>query len=288
MNILLLGYGKMGQMIDHLATAQGHQIVERINIDNQSVLAELDTNAIDVAIDFSQPSAAVSNIKWCMDHGIPVAVGTTGWLEQKAEIDAYCTEKGGTYLYASNFSIGVNIFFKVNEFLAKLMNGKAGYRASMKEIHHTQKLDAPSGTAITLAESILDNNAALNNWTNDKSDKDGELPIISERVDPTPGTHEIIYASDIDTIDIRHTAHSREGFAKGAIMVAEWIADKKGVLSMDDFMQLWIGYQSRFLFHKSSSAYTLALKGKRTRTSPFRELKGRNPTKNGLDSLLKN
>ena len=238
MNILLLGYGKMGQMIDHLATAQGHQIVERINIDNQSVLAELDTNAIDVAIDFSQPSAAVSNIKWCMDHGIPVAVGTTGWLDQKAEIDAYCTEKGGTYLYASNFSIGVNIFFKVNEFLAKLMNGKAGYRASMKEIHHTQKLDAPSGTAITLAESILDNNAALNNWTNDKSDKDGELPIISERVDPTPGTHEIIYASDIDTIDIRHTAHSREGFAKGAIMVAEWIADKKGVLSMDDFMQL--------------------------------------------------
>ena len=238
MNILLLGYGKMGQMIDHLATAQGHQIVERINIDNQSVLAELDTNAIDVAIDFSQPSAAVSNIKWCMDHGIPVAVGTTGWLEQKAEIDAYCTEKGGTYLYASNFSIGVNIFFKVNEFLAKLMNGKAGYRATMKEIHHTQKLDAPSGTAITLAESILDNNPALGNWTNDQSDKDNELPIISERIDPTPGTHEITYASDIDTIDIRHTAHSREGFAKGAIMVAEWIADKKGVLSMDDFMQL--------------------------------------------------
>lgn len=238
MNILLLGYGKMGQMIDEMATDQGHHIVGRIHIDNQSTLAELDTTAIDVAIDFSQPSAAISNIKWCIDHQIPAVVGTTGWLDQKEEVDAYCQKKGGTYLYASNFSIGVNIFFKVNEFLAKLMDGKAGYRASMKEIHHTQKLDAPSGTAITLAESIVDNNAELNKWTNEASDKKDELSIISERIDPTPGTHEINYNSEIDTIDIRHTAHGRKGFAQGAIMVAEWIADKKGVLSMDDFMQL--------------------------------------------------
>lgn len=238
MNILLLGYGKMGQLIDELATAQGHTIAAKIHIDNREELSRLNTSSIDVAIDFSQPKAAVSNIKWGIDQGIPVVVGTTGWLDQKAVVDVYCHANNGTYLYASNFSIGVNIFFKVNEVLARFMNGKTGYRASMKEIHHTQKLDAPSGTAITLAEGIINNQDELIAWKNEATDEAGVLSIISERVDPTPGTHAIRYDSAVDSIDIRHTAHSREGFAKGAIMVAEWIVGRKGVLTMDDFLAL--------------------------------------------------
>lgn len=238
MNILLLGYGKMGQMIDQLATQKGHNIVARINIDNRSVLSELDASSVDVAIDFSQPSAAVDNIYWCMNHGIPAVVGTTGWLDRKPEVDAHCQKTGGTYLYASNFSIGVNIFFKVNRYLAKLMNHQDGYDIDMKEVHHTQKLDAPSGTAITLAEDIISEVDRIKIWSGQQSEDKTALPIISERVDPTPGTHSIHYHSRIDSIEIKHTAHGREGFATGAILVAEWIGDKKGVLSMEDFLNL--------------------------------------------------
>ncbi len=236
MKLLLLGYGKMGQLIDKMATAKGHDIVARINVDNRQELDALDTAAIDAAIDFSQPAAAVSNIKWCIDHGIPVAVGTTGWLNQKPSLDAYCLEKGGTYLYSSNFSIGVNIFFKVNTYLAKLMNNQPDYAVGMKEIHHTQKLDAPSGTAITLAEGIIENLKRKDGWVNDQIAQPNELLISSERTDPTPGTHAITYHSPIDSIDIKHTAHGREGFASGAILVAEWIISQKGVLTMDDFL----------------------------------------------------
>lgn len=236
MKLLLLGYGKMGQLIDKMATAKGHAIVARINIDNRHELDELDTDSIDAAIDFSQPAAAVSNIMWCIDHKVPVAVGTTGWLDEKPALDAYCKEKSGTYLYSSNFSIGVNIFFKVNAFLARLMNHQQAYAVSMKEIHHTQKLDAPSGTAITLAEGIVDHIDRKEGWVNDITAKENELLITSERVDPTPGTHAIAYDSAIDSIDIRHTAHGREGFASGAILVAEWIAGQTGVLTMDDFL----------------------------------------------------
>lgn len=238
MKLLLLGYGKMGQMIDSMATDRGHEIVARINVDNQQELETLDTDSIDGAIDFSQPAAAMSNIKWCIDKQIPVAVGTTGWLDQKPAVDAYCLEKKGTYLYSSNFSIGVNIFFKVNAFLARLMDGQNDYAVSMKEIHHTQKLDAPSGTAITLAESILENVRRKEHWVNDQPQNEKELLITSERVDPTPGTHEINYNSRIDAIDIRHTAHGREGFASGAILVAEWLVNQQGVLTMDDFLSL--------------------------------------------------
>jgi len=228
----------MGQMIDKMATAKGHEIVARINIDNRDELDALNYEEIDAAIDFSQPSAAITNIKWCIDHKVPVAVGTTGWLDQKAHLDTYCMEKGGTYLYASNFSIGVNIFFKVNTFLAKLMNGQQDYEVRMNEIHHTQKLDAPSGTAITLAEGVLDNIKRKSTWVNDKDPKSDELLITSERIDPTPGTHEVNYYSPIDSIGIRHTAHGREGFASGAILVAEWIATQQGVLTMEDFLAL--------------------------------------------------
>ncbi|OEK01607.1 4-hydroxy-tetrahydrodipicolinate reductase [Roseivirga sp. 4D4] len=237
MNILLLGYGKMGQLIDQLATEAGHQIVGKISIDNRVELDKLDTSLVDVAIDFSQPEAAVDNIKWCIDHEIPVAVGTTGWLERREEVNSYCNEKSGTYLYASNFSIGVNLFFKLNKQLAILMNNQKQYSVKTKEIHHTQKLDAPSGTSITIAEGIIKELDNKTSWVNQEASLPNELEIISERVDPAPGTHEVSYSSTVDTIEIKHTAHSREGFAKGAIAVAQWLKDQKGVKSMEDFLQ---------------------------------------------------
>lgn len=238
MNILLLGYGKMGQLIDKLATADGHTIIGKINVDNRAELANIDTHKVDVAIEFSQPAAAIENIKWCIDHKIPVAVGTTGWLDRKTEVDTYCDQHNGTYLFASNFSIGVNLFFKLNQYLAKLMNRQDQYEIKTKEIHHTQKLDAPSGTSITIAEGILDNLERKSNWVNKEAQTNNELSIISERIDPAPGTHEVDYSSSVDTIEIKHTAHSREGFVKGAIAVAQWLKDQQGVKSMDDFLKL--------------------------------------------------
>jgi 4-hydroxy-tetrahydrodipicolinate reductase len=238
MNIILLGYGKMGQLIGQIAESRGHQIVGKINIDNRSDLDSLNPENIDVAIEFSQPEAAVENIKWALDRNIPILSGTTGWLASKPEIEKLTLESSGTFFYASNYSIGVNIFFKVNEFLAKLINESGGYKASIKEIHHTAKLDAPSGTAITLAEGIIKSVSSLKNWnlTGETIDSEQSLPITSKRIDPAPGTHIIRYESEIDTIEVSHTAHSRQGFALGAILVAEWIQGKKGVLSMDDFL----------------------------------------------------
>jgi 4-hydroxy-tetrahydrodipicolinate reductase len=236
MNILLLGYGKMGQLIDELATAQGHHVVERIHVDNRELLETLDPKTIDVAIEFSQPEAAVENIKWCLQRQIPVAVGTTGWLDQKPEIDAYCSQHKGTYLFASNYSIGVNIFFRLNEYLAQLMASQA-YEVSTKEIHHTSKKDAPSGTSITLAEGILKHLTQKKKWVNHSTNQPDELAIVSERIDPAPGTHEITYTSPVDTIEIKHTAHSREGFARGAIAVAEWLKDQKGIKTMNEFLE---------------------------------------------------
>ena len=238
MNILLLGYGKMGQLIGQLSESRGHSIAGKINIDNRVDLDSLDSSTIDVAIEFSQPEAAVENIKWAIEQGIPVISGTTGWLDQKPEIEQLTIAKNGAFFYASNYSIGVNIFFKVNEFLAKLMNETSGYKSSIEEIHHTAKLDAPSGTAITLAEGIIKNIQGLNQWkmSEDMTENKHTLPITSKRIDPAPGTHIIRYSSEIDDIEITHTAHSRQGFALGAILVAEWIQGKKGVLSMDDFL----------------------------------------------------
>lgn len=238
MNILLLGYGKMGQLIGQIAESRGHQIVGKINIDNRSDLDSLNPEQIDVAIEFSQPEAAVENIKWALDRNIPILSGTTGWLARKPEIEKLTLESNGTFFYASNYSIGVNIFFKVNEFLAKLINESGGYKASIEEIHHTAKLDAPSGTAITLAEGIIHSINSLKGWhlSGNTDDSEHSLPITSKRVDPAPGTHIIRYESEIDIIEISHTAHSRQGFALGAILVAEWIQGRKGVLSMDDFL----------------------------------------------------
>ncbi len=238
MNILILGYGKMGKIIGEIAESRGHSLAGKINIDNREELDTLESSTIDVAIEFSQPEAAVENISWAMTRGIPVVSGTTGWLFRKAEIEKLTAAQNGAFFYASNYSIGVNIFFKVNEFLAKLMNETTGYNASLEEIHHTEKKDAPSGTAITLAEGILNNSDSLKNWhlVGQSPEPEQSLPITAKRIDPAPGTHIIRYSSAIDEIEISHTAHSRQGFALGAVLVAEWIQGRKGVLSMDDFL----------------------------------------------------
>ncbi|EPR65749.1 4-hydroxy-tetrahydrodipicolinate reductase [Cyclobacterium qasimii] len=239
MNILILGYGKMGKIISQVAEERGHQIVAKINIENVADLDHLDTSKIDVAIEFSQPGSAVGNITWCMQHGVPVVVGTTGWMDDKDGVTNLCKQKDGSLFYTSNFSIGVNIFFKVNAFLSKLMNDQEAYKATLEEIHHTEKKDAPSGTAITLAEGLIKNNQRYSSWElqNDNTQqKEGTLPITSKRIDPAPGTHIVSYKSEIDDITINHTAHNRKGFALGAVLVAEWLPGKKGVLSMDDFL----------------------------------------------------
>ena len=238
MNIALLGYGKMGKLIGELAEERGHHIAAKIDLENQELRNSLDPKTIDVAIEFSQPEAAIENIRWAITNGIPVLSGTTGWLGQISEIEALTQQHQGTFFYASNFSIGVNVFFKVNELLAKLMNETSGYQVSVEEIHHTAKKDAPSGTAITLAEGILKHYAQLKAWhlVGESPNSPSSLPITSKRIDPAPGTHHIRYTSGIDDLEITHTAHSRQGFALGAIQVAEWILGKKGVLSMDDYL----------------------------------------------------
>jgi 4-hydroxy-tetrahydrodipicolinate reductase len=238
MNILILGYGKMGKIISEIAESRGHSIAGKINIDNRHELDAINPKDIDVAIEFSQPEAAVENIKWAILNNIPIVSGTTGWLDQKPALEKLTLENKGTFFYASNFSIGVNIFFKVNEFLAKLMGEQSDYLASMEEVHHTEKKDAPSGTAITLAEGIINNISKLKKWKLSENMNGNEhvLPITAKRIDPAPGTHIVRYCSEIDDIEISHTAHSRMGFALGSILVSEWIIDKKGVLSMDDFL----------------------------------------------------
>jgi len=234
MKILLVGYGKMGRIIERIAQERGHTIAGRIDIDNPQ---DLDTADADVAIEFSRPEAAFDNVRRCLSRKIPVVCGTTGWLERKKEIDELCMKMNSAFFYASNYSLGVNIFFKVNEYLAKLMSAVDGYQISMDEIHHTEKKDAPSGTAITLAEGILKHAHQKKKWVNSETSKAEELEIKSFRVEQVPGTHTVKYSSPIDDIEIKHVAHSREGFAKGAVMVAEWLKDKKGVLNMDDYLK---------------------------------------------------
>jgi 4-hydroxy-tetrahydrodipicolinate reductase len=238
MNILLLGYGKMGKIIGEIAESRGHQILGKINIDNRADLDLQDVSQIDVAIEFSTPEAALENISWAIERGIPVVSGTTGWLDKKPMVEKLTLQYNSAFFYASNYSIGVNIFFKLNRFLASLMKDQPEYKISMEEIHHTEKKDAPSGTAITLAEGIIQEIPRVENWTlaGQMNENEQYLPITSRRIDPAPGTHIVRYQSDIDDIEITHTAHSRKGFALGAVLVAEWIKNKKGVLSMDEFL----------------------------------------------------
>ncbi|GJM60395.1 4-hydroxy-tetrahydrodipicolinate reductase [Persicobacter diffluens] len=238
MKIALLGYGKMGKIIEQIALDRGHEIVAKIDKDNAADLANLNGDTVDVAIEFSMPAVAYDNLTTCIKNGIPVLSGTTGWLDKLPELEQLVAEQNGTFFYASNYSIGVNLFFKVNEFLAKLMNPQKEYEVDMVEIHHTEKLDAPSGTAITLAEGVLDNVERKAKWVNESSEKAEELDIISLREAEVPGTHSVHYRSEVDDIEIKHTAHSRKGFALGAVLVAEWLPKQKGVCSMDDFLKL--------------------------------------------------
>lgn len=232
MNIALLGYGKMGKVIERIALERGHAIVVRKT--RQNTFEGLET--ADVAIDFSIPDAAVENITACLQAGIPVVSGTTGWLAQYEAMKTLCEKQNGAFLYGSNFSLGVNLFFELNQKLAQLMAKFPQYAVDMEEIHHTQKLDKPSGTAITLAEGLLPY-TGFTAWSLDKKATDA-LYIDVKRENEVPGTHSIFYRSAVDTIEIKHTAHNREGFAYGAVIAAEWLATRKGVFTMKDVLDL--------------------------------------------------
>jgi 4-hydroxy-tetrahydrodipicolinate reductase len=232
MKIALLGYGRMGKSIEAIALERNHSISLKIADASDS----FDFSDTDVAIDFSIPDAAVTNIKKTLDADIPIISGTTGWLDQYNEVVDYCNAKNGTFLYASNFSLGVNIFFEVNKKLSQLMANVSGYKTDIEEIHHTKKLDAPSGTAITLAEQIIES-TNYSNWALDNADSD-TIQIEAKRIPDVPGTHEITHSSDIDTISIKHIAHNRQGFALGAVIAAEWIKDKKGIFTMKDVLNI--------------------------------------------------
>jgi 4-hydroxy-tetrahydrodipicolinate reductase len=231
MKIALLGYGRMGKAIEEIALDRNHEIILKIDLDTKNY----DITLADIAIDFSTPTAAYSNIKNCIENGVPVVSGTTGWLDQYQEILALCDQYNGSFIAASNFSLGVNVFFELNQQLAKMMAKISHYEASIEEIHHIQKLDSPSGTAITLAEGIIEH-TDKKDWTTDVTNSGKNIPIISKRIPEVPGTHKITYTSTVDTIEIKHTAHNRHGFALGAIIAAEWLIDKKGVYTMKDVL----------------------------------------------------
>ena len=243
MNILLLGYGKMGRTIEQTALERGHQIAGRITIDNVADLDQLQTDAVDAVIEFSSPESAVGNLIYCFERGWPVVCGTTGWLSHRAEVDAVCRARKGAFFYASNYSIGVNLFFRLNKTLAQFMRNYPSYRVSMTEIHHTEKKDAPSGTAITLAEGMLEHLPHKRQWAVREPGQEpvavvGEdaIEIESVREGTVPGTHTVRYDSAVDRIEISHVAHSRDGFALGAVIAAEWLIGREGVFGMDDLL----------------------------------------------------
>lgn len=237
MRIALIGYGKMGKMVEETALQRAHSISIKIDKDNESDFTKETFSQTDVAIEFTAPDSAYDNVEKCIDFGVPVISGSTGWNQRMGEIKRYCQEKGGAFLHASNFSIGVNIFFEINERLAQLMASHPEYDVSLKEIHHTQKLDKPSGTAVTLAEGILQHITRKKAWGIEKVDDETQLHITSERIDPAPGTHHVKYTSAIDDIEIIHTAHSRKGFALGAVLAAEFIQGKQGVFTIKDVLR---------------------------------------------------
>jgi len=241
MKIALLGYGKMGQIIERFALERGHEVVLKISIDNLEDLTIANLRKADVAIDFSTPDAAINNIYTCFDANVPVVVGTTGWYGQLQEVKNECLTRNNALLYGSNFSIGVNIFFYMNKVLAKLMNNFPAYEVQVEEIHHTQKLDSPSGTAMTIAEGIIENVDRKSEWINelvgtqfDDVLKKEQLLIESHRIENIPGTHTVIYSSEVDEIEFKHTAHNRSGFALGAVVAAEWLEKKQGFYNITD------------------------------------------------------
>lgn len=236
MKIAIIGFGKMGKTIEQLALEKGYEIVLKVDSNNADSWTNEQLQQADVAIEFTQPENAVINIIRSFESQVPIVSGTTGWLEHLPQVQQKCKSLQGGFFYASNFSVGVNIFFEMNKILAKMMNQNQNYNVAIEEIHHTQKLDAPSGTAITLAEDILTQLKSKSKWVKEESQEENELPIYSKRIDKVPGTHIIQYDSPIDTIEIKHTAHSRVGFAKGALMAAEWMVNKKGIYGMKDML----------------------------------------------------
>ncbi len=237
MKIALLGYGKMGKTIEQMARDKGHEIGLRIDQQEAGQWGHAELRDIDVAIEFSRPEAAYDNIRTALLAGTPVVSGTTGWLDRMADIQALCDAQSGAFFYASNFSIGVNLFFALNQKLAQLMNAFPQYAVEMEEIHHTEKLDAPSGTAITLAQGIIERLDRKADWVSHASARPETLAIHSKRIDRVPGTHRVQYGSPIDQITIEHVAHSREGFARGALLAAEWLPGKRGNFGMNDLLQ---------------------------------------------------
>ena len=233
MKIALFGYGKMGKIIENIAINRGHNIVAKFD----AVLKEGSLTDADVAIDFSLPSVAFDNIKKCFNNNIPIVSGTTGWVDKLDEANALCKAKDAAFIYASNFSLGVNLFFELNAHLAQIMNKFKSYQISLEEIHHSQKLDAPSGTAISLAEDII-KRSDKKTWSLGQSQNDNDLTIVSKRINDVPGTHKVRYESPIDHIQIEHKAKNRDGFALGAVMAAEWLKDKKGVYTMKDVLAI--------------------------------------------------
>ena len=237
MKIALIGYGKMGKAIEEIALQRRHEIIIRIDINNLHEFTEENLRQSDAAIEFTSPHTAFENVKKCIEFGVPVVCGSTGWTERIEEIKKLNEKKKGAFIYASNYSVGVNIFFEVNKKLASMMALQPAYEVQITEIHHTQKKDAPSGTAITMAEQILEKLQKKKRWVNHITDNVEELEILSERIDPAAGTHKIQYSSVIDDIEIIHTAHNRKGFALGAVLAAEFIRDKKGFFSMKDVLE---------------------------------------------------
>jgi 4-hydroxy-tetrahydrodipicolinate reductase len=239
MKILLIGYGKMGKTIEGIAIKRGHQIAGKIDVNNAHELSQYNGSNVDVAIEFTHPSSAYNNLKYCAENNIPLVCGTTGWLDKKAEIDELFIKNNGSFCYSSNFSIGVNVFWAVNEKLAQLMNPLTEYDVTTEEIHHVYKKDAPSGTAITTAEGIIKNLDRKKGWSIDLETLSTEQIYIGhKRIHNYPGTHTVVYTSSIDSIELKHTAFNREGFATGAVVAAEYIANKKGLFTMKDVLSL--------------------------------------------------
>ena len=238
MRIALIGYGKMGKAIEEIALQRGHKVALTIDQPNLHEFTKENLGKADVAIEFTGPHSALENVKKCLQFGVPVVCGSTGWTERLEEMKKLCDERSGAFIYSSNYSVGVNIFFEVNKRLAGLMASHKEYEVILEETHHTQKKDAPSGTAITLAEQVLQFITRKKQWVNELSDNPEDLEIISQRIDPAPGTHSVKYSSAIDDIEIIHTAHNRKGFAGGAVLAAEFLHGKKGFFTMKDVLGL--------------------------------------------------
>ncbi|MCC8172845.1 MAG: 4-hydroxy-tetrahydrodipicolinate reductase [Odoribacter sp.] len=240
MKIALLGYGRMGKAIEKIAKERGHEVVLIVDENNRTAITGEDLQKADVAIDFSIPAVAVDNCKWCFENGVPVVCGTTGWLDRWEELTAYCKDKAGGFFYASNYSIGVNLFFHLNQHLAKLMSGFTDYKVYVEETHHIHKLDVPSGTAITIAEDIIKNHPAYASWelVHETGMVENVIPVTAKREGEVPGIHSVAYKSNVDEIQIYHSAYTREGFAHGAVIAAEFMVDKKGIFGMDDLLKI--------------------------------------------------